>query len=160
MAGVTSATGSCRGGDLLRRQEAAARDLAMHDLPAGADVDSNLQADATLRPHDLALQAPGDARLVEDLQAIGGTIDMEMKALAASVTGDIQEEVVPHSRRWCCGSTAEQASKESTHNDPQRACNLFGSVAEVFAGPFYVPCCDCQASSMWWLARAMCRGTV
>src|SRR4051794_22109706 len=82
---------------------------------------------------------------------------MQMKALAASFTGNIQEEALPHSRRWCCGSTAEQASKESTHDDLQGACNLLDSVEEVLAGPFYVSCRDCQASSTWWLACAMCR---
>jgi hypothetical protein len=48
----------------------------MDNLPAGADVNTDLEADATLRSHDLALQPPGDTRLVEDLQAISGSIDV------------------------------------------------------------------------------------
>jgi hypothetical protein len=93
----------------------------MDNLPTWADVDTNLQAGATLCPYDLALQPPGDARLVEDLQAIGGSIDVQMKALAALFTCNIQEETVPYSRRFRGGNTTEQASKESTHDDLQRA---------------------------------------
>jgi hypothetical protein len=85
----------------------------------------------TLCPDDLALQPPGNARLVEDLQAIGGAIDMQMKALAALVTGNVQEETGPYVRRSRCGSTTEQASKECTHGDLRRAANLGDSDEEA-----------------------------
>lgn len=48
----------------------------MYNMPARGDVDTDLEAHATLRSHDLALQSPGHTRLVEDLQAIGGSINM------------------------------------------------------------------------------------
>jgi hypothetical protein len=71
----------------------------MHNLPTRADVDTDLQARATSHPDDLALEPPDDAGLVEDLQAIGRSIDMQMKALAAPFTFNIQEEAVPNCRR-------------------------------------------------------------
>jgi hypothetical protein len=117
----------------------------MDNLPPWADVNPNLQARATLCPYDLALQPPGHARLVEDLQAIGGSIDMQMKALAALFTCKIQEEAVSYSRRSRGGSTTEQASKESVHHDLQGAGDLGDSVEEISWGPFYVPVRDCQA---------------
>jgi hypothetical protein len=107
-------------------------DLAMHHLPSWADVDANLQVCATSRSHDLALQPPGDTCFVEDLHAIGGPIDVQMKALATPFTFNIQEKAVPYCRRAWCLSTAEQASKESAHDDLQRSCQLAGSLGEVY----------------------------
>jgi hypothetical protein len=103
----------------------------MHHLPSWTDVDTDLQARATSCPHDLALQPPGHARLVENLQAIGGAIDMEMKAFAAPLTFDIQEEVVSDGRCWYGRSAAEQAPKQSAHGNLQRACDLYDGVEEV-----------------------------
>jgi hypothetical protein len=48
----------------------------MNNLPTRADIDTDLEAHATLRSYDLALESPGHTRLVEDLQAIGGSINM------------------------------------------------------------------------------------
>jgi hypothetical protein len=51
-------------------------DLTTHHLPGCTDVNADLQACATSGPHDLAPQAPGHARFIEDLEAIGGAINV------------------------------------------------------------------------------------
>jgi hypothetical protein len=73
-------------------------DLAMDNLATRRKVNADLQVCAAARPHDLALQPPGDAWLVEDLHAVGGAIDVQMKALAASFAFDIQEKAVSYAR--------------------------------------------------------------
>jgi hypothetical protein len=115
------------------------RDLTMHKLPARADVDTHLQTCTTARTNDLPLQPPDDARLVEDLHAIGRSIDVQMKALAAPFTFNVQEKPVSNCRRLRCGDTAEQAPKEFTHGNLQTACKRPDFVRKCVEGPFYVP---------------------
>jgi len=109
-------------------------DVTLYHLPAWTDVDPNLQARATSPPHDLALQPPGHTRLVENLQAVGSAIDMEMKALAAALTLDIEEKTVSKARSWWARCTAEQAPKEPAHDDLQRAYGYRSATSPVSRG--------------------------
>jgi hypothetical protein len=114
-------------------------DLTMHQLATRADVDTDLQTCTTAGSNDLPLQPPDDARLVEDLHAIGRSIDVQMKAFAAPFTFNVQEEPISNCRRSRCGATAEQAPKEFTHGNLQPACKLPDIARKYVEGPFYVP---------------------
>jgi hypothetical protein len=85
----------------------------MDDLSRCANVKPDVHDRATLRPYHLALQAPGYTGLVEDLHAVSSPVDMQMKAFAAPLTLDVEEETVS---RVCCVfylATAEEASKKA-----------------------------------------------
>jgi hypothetical protein len=79
----------------------------MHNLSTGTEVDAHLHARATLRPEDLSLQPPRNARFIEDLQTISRPIDVQMKTLAALLTFNIQKKPIPHSGGVWCGATAK-----------------------------------------------------
>jgi hypothetical protein len=82
-------------------------DFSMDDPSIGTNIDADLHTCATACSDDLSLQPPGDARLVENLQAVGGSVDMQVKALAATVTLDIQEKPISHGGVGRCRPTAK-----------------------------------------------------
>jgi hypothetical protein len=83
------------------------QDFTVHNLSTGTEIDAHLHARATLRPDDLSLQPPRNARFIEDLQAISRPIDVQMKTLAALLTFDVQKEPIPHNGGVRCGATAK-----------------------------------------------------
>jgi len=106
-------------------EKAAVDDVTMHDPAPRTNVDADLHDGTTARPDDFTLQAPGDTGLIEDLHAVGGSVDVQVEALATALTGDVEEKSVADAGRRDSGTTSEEASQEPKHHDLlARTCAL------------------------------------
>jgi hypothetical protein len=88
----------------------------MHDLPTCGDIDAHLDRRTTARADDLTLQPPGGPRLIENLQAIRGAVNVQVEALATAAALDVQEEPFRERGSLSGVATSEQAPKESQHD--------------------------------------------